>query len=220
MNQESGGQSHVGQSLTALREQKGLTLQDMVQRLRFSPHQLQLLEAGDYDALPDIMFVRALVRAYASQLGESPAALLAQLERERQDARPPHLVPQTSPPVQPRRQRPWGREISASWKQVPRAFPVGVLLIVLILGAAGVAGWQTGVFSGKNPLEATTVAHPSSLRSPFSNALPPLESTPVQAEPAQPLPAGKLSEEDRLPRSSAASPAHPVPPQGSVTGQP
>ncbi|EQD72949.1 hypothetical protein B1A_05198, partial [mine drainage metagenome] len=83
MNEETGEQSSVGQRLIALREQKGLTLQDMVQRLRFSPHQLQLLEAGDYDALPDIMFVRALVRTYARQLGEPPEVLLAQLERER-----------------------------------------------------------------------------------------------------------------------------------------
>ncbi|WP_297450533.1 helix-turn-helix domain-containing protein [Ferrovum sp.] len=217
MNEETGEPSNVGQRLIALRERKGLTLQDMVQRLRFSPHQLALLEAGDFDALPDIMFVRALVRTYARQLGESPEALLAQLERERQDARPSHLTPLLSVPVLPRKHQSWGREVSTLWKQVPRAFSVGTLLIVVILGTAGMVGWQTGIFSGKNPPEAMAVVHPTSPRSSFSNALPPLEPASVQTEPAQLLPGGRPPEENRMPLSSA-TPA--LPPQGSVTRQP
>ncbi|MBU6994140.1 helix-turn-helix domain-containing protein [Ferrovum myxofaciens] len=220
MNEETGEQSSVGQRLIALREQKGLTLQDMVQRLRFSPHQLQLLEAGDYDALPDIMFVRALVRTYARQLGEPPEVLLAQLERERQDARPPHLTPLFSPSVPPKKHRTWGQEISTFWKQVPRAFSMGVLLIMVILGVAGMVGWKTGVFSGKNLLEVVTVVHSSAPRSSFSNALPPLESAPVLPEPARPLPAGNVSEENRMPLLSDAPPVYPAPLQGSVTEKP
>ena len=217
MNEETGEPFNVGRRLIALREREGLTLQDMVQRLRFSSHQLQLLEAGDFDALPDIMFVRALVRTYARQLGESPEALLAQLEQERQDARPPHLTPLLSVPILPRKHRSWGQEFSTLWKQVPRAFSAGMLLIVVILGTAGMVGWQTGVFSGKTPPEVMTLVHTASPRSSFSNALPPLEPAPVQTEPVQILSGGKPPEENRIPLSSAVLA---VPPQGSVTRQP
>ncbi|MHB8353002.1 MAG: helix-turn-helix domain-containing protein, partial [Burkholderiales bacterium] len=54
----------VGRQLVDLRQNKGMTIQDISARLRFSIQQLTLLEAGQYDALPDMTFVRAMIRAY------------------------------------------------------------------------------------------------------------------------------------------------------------
>jgi cytoskeleton protein RodZ len=84
----------VGRQLVALRQQKGLSVQDVSTRLRFSARQLTALEEGQYDALPDMTFVRAMIRTYARFLESDPAPLIALLEGERPDAVPRLMVVQ------------------------------------------------------------------------------------------------------------------------------
>jgi cytoskeleton protein RodZ len=84
----------VGQQLSALRQKKGLSIHDVSTRLRFSTRQLAALEEGQYDALPDMTFVRAMIRTYARFLESDPAPLIAALEAERPDAVPRLMVVQ------------------------------------------------------------------------------------------------------------------------------
>ncbi len=76
----------AGAQLGKMREQRGLSRQDVGQRLKFSLRQLDALEAGRYDELPDLMFVRAMIRTYARLLETDPEPLLQILEQERPDA--------------------------------------------------------------------------------------------------------------------------------------
>lgn len=76
----------AGAQLGKMREERGLSRQDVGQRLKFSLRQLDALEAGRYDELPDLMFVRAMIRAYARLLESDPEPLLQVLELERPDA--------------------------------------------------------------------------------------------------------------------------------------
>jgi cytoskeleton protein RodZ len=85
----------VGRQLAALRQQKGLSVQDVSTRLRFSTRQLTALEEGQYDLLPDMTFVRAMIRTYARFLETDPAPLIAVLEDERPDAVPRLMVVQS-----------------------------------------------------------------------------------------------------------------------------
>ncbi|MDE1943018.1 MAG: helix-turn-helix domain-containing protein [Betaproteobacteria bacterium] len=81
-------QPGAGALLAALRQQRGQGLQEISQRLKFSSKQLAALEAGQYDALPDMTFVRAMVRAYARHLGADVDSIVQALELERPDAVP------------------------------------------------------------------------------------------------------------------------------------
>ena len=78
----------AGTLLAASRQKRGLGLQEVSQRLKFSTKQLTALEAGRYEALPDMTFVRAMVRAYARYLGADVDSIIQALELERPDAVP------------------------------------------------------------------------------------------------------------------------------------
>ena len=117
----------VGQQLAALRQQKNMSIQDVSTRLRFSTRQLTLLEEGQYDALPDMTFVRAMIRTYARFLEADPAPLIAVLEGERPDAIPRLMVVQ--PVSVPSQGVAFFREVRA----VDRRWVVAALLVLVLL---------------------------------------------------------------------------------------
>jgi cytoskeleton protein RodZ len=56
-----------------------LTVTEIALRLKFSPKQIEALEADRYDALAGPAFVRGMVRAYAKLVGADADALVAEL---------------------------------------------------------------------------------------------------------------------------------------------
>lgn len=72
-----GFEPGFGATLAAAREAKGLTRAEVAERLKLSPRQIEALEAEDWGALPDPVFVRGFVRNYARLLGLDADALIA-----------------------------------------------------------------------------------------------------------------------------------------------
>lgn len=70
----------VGQRLRAAREAAHLTLAEVADSLKFSPRQIELLEADDHAALPGNTAVRGFVRGYARLLNLDAADLLHGLD--------------------------------------------------------------------------------------------------------------------------------------------
>lgn len=71
-----------GAQLKAAREQRGMSLADVAQRLKYAARQVQALEEGRDDVLPGLTFQRGFVRGYARLLGLDANNLVLQLERE------------------------------------------------------------------------------------------------------------------------------------------
>ena len=69
----------VGKTLREAREQLGLSLNDVSNRIKFAARQIEALEADDYAHLPEAAFVRGFVRSYARLLQLDPAHLLSGL---------------------------------------------------------------------------------------------------------------------------------------------
>ncbi|MBU0751142.1 MAG: DUF4115 domain-containing protein [Gammaproteobacteria bacterium] len=69
-----------GRCLREAREARQLTLADAAHALKFSPRQIEALEADDYSGLQGATFVRGFVRSYARFLKLAPEPLLAMLE--------------------------------------------------------------------------------------------------------------------------------------------
>ena len=69
----------VGKTLREAREQLGLTVNDVANRIKFAPKQIEWLEADDYIRLPEAAFVRGFVRSYARLLELDPARLISGL---------------------------------------------------------------------------------------------------------------------------------------------
>ena len=85
--------STPGAVLRRAREERGQSIADVVQVIRFSARQIEALERDDYGSLPGATAVRGLVRNYAKFLKLDAAPLLAQLDPavpvSESDVRPP-----------------------------------------------------------------------------------------------------------------------------------
>ena len=66
-------------SCAARRAELGIAIEDVANQLKFSPRQIEALEAGQFDALPGGTFARGMIRSYARLLKIDPAPILAQL---------------------------------------------------------------------------------------------------------------------------------------------
>ncbi len=117
----------VGAELKAARENRGLSVDDVAQQLKFAPRQIESLEAERFDRLPGPTIARGMVRNYARVLKLEPEPLL---ER---------MAPRVAPAADP-------AELASRFKQpVPfsdsgrrstlmyAGFSVGVLLLVAVV---------------------------------------------------------------------------------------
>lgn len=69
----------VGKALREAREQLGLSVNDVANRIKFAARQIEALEADDYAQLPEAAFVRGFVRSYARLLELDPTQLVSGL---------------------------------------------------------------------------------------------------------------------------------------------
>ena len=79
----------VGTELREKRVHQGLSVDDISNRIKFSPRQIEALEADDFAHLPETAFLRGFVRSYARFLQLDPTPLLDALPRP-----PEQSVPQ------------------------------------------------------------------------------------------------------------------------------
>ena len=70
---------NVGMALRDAREQQGMSVHDVAERIKFAPRQVEALEANDFEHLPEATFLRGFVRSYARVLQLDEASLLAAL---------------------------------------------------------------------------------------------------------------------------------------------
>jgi len=70
-----------GRMLSRLREQRGLSVGDVAQHLKYAIKQIEALEAEAYGSLPGSTFVRGMVRNYAKLLEADPQAVLGALDK-------------------------------------------------------------------------------------------------------------------------------------------
>lgn len=66
-----------GIHLSNIRQQKGYTIEFVASKLHLRTRIIELLEQGDFDLLPEPVFVKGYLRAYSKLLGISPDPFLA-----------------------------------------------------------------------------------------------------------------------------------------------
>lgn len=110
----------IGASLRRAREARGLSVNDVVQALKFNPRQIEALEADDIETLPGAVFVRGMVRSYARFLKIAPDPLLARVAD-----RAPVIAPEVRPPDNMGNAMP-----STGARQIPLLVALSILLLV------------------------------------------------------------------------------------------
>lgn len=69
----------VGAELARVREERGLSISDVAQQLKFAPRQIEALEQERFDRLPGGTFVRGMLRSYARLLKLEPEPLVERI---------------------------------------------------------------------------------------------------------------------------------------------
>lgn len=150
----------VGRQLRAAREEAGLTLDEVAQSLKFSPRQIELLEADAYSALPGSTIVRGFVRSYARLLKLDADGLLRLLD--------------ASLPVAPIEVRPPDKlGIASQPRALGELSPFVSAAVVLLLASVLLVLWH---FFG-----------PSSTRTKIVSPQPESSQAQEAAQPAQPV---------------------------------
>lgn len=73
----------LGKMLSEARERLGLSVSDVASQIKFAPRQIEALEAGDFQRLPEAAFLRGFVRSYAKILHLDAQTLLAALPQKK-----------------------------------------------------------------------------------------------------------------------------------------
>lgn len=68
--------NNPGQQLAVLRQQQGYTIDYVASKLHLRVRIIELIEAGDFNLLPEAVFVKGYLRAYAKLLDISPDPFL------------------------------------------------------------------------------------------------------------------------------------------------
>jgi cytoskeleton protein RodZ len=166
----------LGLLLQKAREARGLTINDVVQTLKFSQRQIEALEANDLAQLPGNMFARGVVRSYARFLKLDPEPLLALLATEA-----PVALPDVRPPDNMGNAMPRG-----GLRQIP---PLVAFAVLLLIASATMIGWHflgPGMTQSLKPAESVVESAPVTAAEPSSvdvaSVVPPAV-VPEQAAP-------------------------------------
>jgi len=114
----------LGLLLRKAREARGLAVADVVAALKYSPRQIEALEADQMELLPGSVFMRGIVRSYARLVKLDPVPLLALLDAEDAATMPDVRPPEDMGIAMPRTR---ARQIS------------GVTAAVIVIGVVAVA---------------------------------------------------------------------------------
>lgn len=192
--QGNTGKATPGALLAAQREAMGWTVEQIADQLKLAVRQVKALEAGDYEALPNMAVTRGFVRAYAKVLKMDAAPLVAMIDAAQPIS--PEVV------VAPR------KDLAQSFSESrfpsmtarssgPAGWLVGVAAVVVI-GAAGAYAYQSGLIPAslferkeeevkpaETPAMETTLLKPgqeAAASAPLQSPNVPLISVPPQGE--------------------------------------
>ena len=84
---------NVGEFLREARQGRNLSVEDLSSSLRIGKEQLIALESGDESALPEKVFIRAMVRRIAEKLNLDTSFILEELnEKKKNEPKPSPVI--------------------------------------------------------------------------------------------------------------------------------
>lgn len=188
----------VGAVLREARERLGLSVEDVVKRIKFAPRQIAALEADDFAQLPEIAFVRGFVRSYSRLVQLDPAPLLAALPHE----------PATAIPVAENAltEVPFPKAYSA---RISKKILLATVLVVALALAWGLFTWLNGSKSNVPNLPAEPQVKVETLELPPMVVLPDSEAPSVSSSAVNAVPA-------QVPIAPADSAGARIPPEAKA----
>ena len=166
----------LGLLLRKAREARGMSIDDVVQALKFRARQIEALEANEVPIVAGDVFCRGLIRSYARFLKLDPEPLLALLEADGPLAFPEVREPENMGTAMPR----------GGWRQIPPLVMISVALLVI---AGALAAWHFFLPGSVPALSVLTIKpEPVAVEAPTTVPLPVPDSQMRQpALPVEPI---------------------------------
>lgn len=198
----------IGAYLAQLREEQGLSIEEIATKTYVPLRLLRAIEAGQAKILPEPIFVQGFIRRYADALGLDGAKLSQQFPVEVEQPYVETKSSKEAPVVSPRMYSDAPETISPG-ERSPQPLALYLLLGVLVLGGLGY-GISRGLQdrSTQQRPAATDVPEPPA-------ASPTLESSPV----VSPSPVAEVASPDASPLAES-SPLDESSPQASPLSDP
>ena len=176
--------TEVSARLRAARERAGLTIREISASTKIRTAALEAIERGEFASLPGEFYTRAFLRTYASHLGLSPQAIVADYESERPQAQPQEQRLPAAGEV--RRSSPghgWQVSISRAVSHVMSAATSTGVVLAVVVGLL--------VFAAlKNRPDAARTAESGAVGTSGSSAVLPAPAPAASPAPAAPAPEG------------------------------
>jgi cytoskeleton protein RodZ len=157
---------HLGERLSKARRERGLSLEELANRLRLGTEQLMALEAGDSSHLPEPVFVVAQAKRVAGALGIDISQQISDLQESRMmreahrpagAALPRRTQPGPPNPSLPRISPSSGSAKAAGWRRWPMLLLAGGGLVITV---AVLQGRLTSLPTWRASTQATAPAIP------------------------------------------------------------
>lgn len=142
----------AGRKLTEARQQLGLSIEEIADRIRVRREFLEALEQMNIKLLPGKAYALAFLRSYARELGIDERAIVDQFQDECALTREDAQAQIRNPASRPRRERPW------------------MIAAALVVLAAAFVGWRA--FSQNNADQVVETPAAVGQSAPSSAALP------------------------------------------------
>ncbi len=130
----NGAAAELGLKLRQAREQKGYSIGEVAERLKLSARQIEGLESGNYEGMPELVFVRGFLRTYGRFLDLDDNEVAAFLDR---------IMPQNRNNLYAV-DRSGSQALNYQQTEVKKSFPTWILgaLTAVVIGG-GIYVWQS-----------------------------------------------------------------------------
>lgn len=191
-----GAAAELGEKLRLAREKRGFSIGEVAERLKLPARQIEGLESGNYEGLPELVFVRGFLRTYGRFLELDEKEVATYLDR---------IMPQERTNVYAvERQK--TQSLNYQQTEVRKSFPkwiLGVLALAAIAG--GVYAWQSKS-NAENEKQVNTNVGLNEVAAPNLDA----SNVSVVAMSSEPVQAVQASSVDATASAPAAAASAPV----------
>lgn len=191
-----GAAAELGEKLRLAREKRGFSIGEVAERLKLPARQIEGLESGNYEGLPELVFVRGFLRTYGRFLELDEKEVAMYLDR---------IMPQERTNVYAvERQK--TQSLNYQQTEVRKSFPkwiLGVLALAAIAG--GVYAWQSKS-NAENEKQVNTNVGLNEVAAPNLDA----SNVSVVAMSSEPVQAVQASSVDATASAPAAAASAPV----------
>jgi cytoskeleton protein RodZ len=170
----------VGAELARARETQGLALAEVAQQLKFSPRQLEALEAERFGDLPGATIARGMLRNYARLLKLDPEPLLERIAVRLGTPDASNLAARFSQPV----------PFSDGSRRATLAYLALSIAVLAVVGGVGYQWHQERTAAQRLPFVKAAPPAPAPQPEPLAAAAPVqvVEAPPPVAQQEQPKP--------------------------------